>query len=113
MSKDNGGPVFPGDVAPNREGVYIVTTDSACHYGFFLGYFNGQYWYEHTRADHFYNPKRVPRKKPARLAVTAWMRIGSGAFTEALREDRKAPVDLSGRQGQMTEKQYLEKGRAK
>lgn len=89
--------VYPGNVAPDREGVYVVTTDEPGCWGYFMGYFNGQYWYEYTRADHFENPKRVPRKRTARLAVTAWAAVDSHAFSKALHQKGKAPLDLAGR----------------
>lgn len=98
--------VFPGNVAPDREGVYVVTTDNPGCWGYFMGYFNGQYWYEYTRANHVINPRGVPRKKCARLAVTAWAEINSSAFSEALKDEKKAPTDMAGRLEVFSKRQF-------
>ncbi len=97
---------YPGNVAPTREGVYLVTTDSQGCWAYFLGYFNGQYWYEYSKGDCYQNPKSIPRKKTARLAVTAWADISAQAFSEALRLDGKAAVDMEGRQSAITQRDF-------
>lgn len=83
---------FAGYVKPDRPGVYVVTTDEPGHWGYFMGYFNGQYWYEYTRAH--CNAGEAPiGKKVARLAVTAWAHINSEAFSAALSQNKKAPTE--------------------
>lgn len=82
---------FAGDVKPDRAGVYVVTTDEPGHWGYFMGWFNGQYWYEYTRA-HCSAGEAPIGKRVARLAVTAWAHINSEAFSAALAENQKAPT---------------------
>lgn len=98
--------VYPGNVAPAREGVYVVTTDRPGCWGYFMGYFNGQYWYEYTRADHVNGPRGVPRKRSARLAVTAWSEIDSASFSEALKLEGKAPLNFDARQSVLTQRHF-------
>lgn len=103
---------FAGDVSPDRPGVYLVTTDTPHHFGFFLAWFNGQYWYEHQRKDD--RPDRATRKKTARLAITAWSHINGSIFIAPMHEGKKAATELSHSAGRRTEKsmwaQFRESG---
>ncbi|MDP9523531.1 hypothetical protein [Pseudomonas putida] len=83
---------FAGDVVPSKPGVYLCTTDSQHCFGFFLGWFNGQYWYEYERGCD--DPHLRKRKKTARLSVTAWSHINASIFSAPLREEKKAPTAL-------------------
>lgn len=94
---------FAGDVRPDKPGVYLVTTDTPHCFRFFLGWFNGQYWYEYERGDD--DPRYMRRKKTARLAVTAWSHLNAEIFLKALREQKKAPVEMSHTFNQRTEKE--------
>src|SRR5689334_12406900 len=93
---------FAGDVAPEKPGVYLATTDTEHHFGFFLGYFNGQYWYEYDRNSD--RPDRISRKKTARLQVTAWSHINRSIFVAPMRERKKAPTESSHMAEKRTEK---------
>ena len=94
---------FAGDVRPEKPGVYLATTDTPHCFSFFLGWFNGQYWYEYERGTQ--DARRVRRKKTARLAVTAWAHINAEIFTGPMGELKKAPTESTSLQGQRTEKQ--------
>lgn len=100
---------FAGDVAPTKPGIYLATTDTSHCFSFFVAWFNGQYWYEYERGTD--NPKRVRRKKTARLAITAWSHIDPDIFLGPLREGLKAPTDYAGRDVLRTEKQMWDEFR--
>lgn len=93
---------FAGDVRPDKPGVYLVTTDTPHCFSFFLGWFNGQYWYEYERNTE--RPDQIKRKKTARLAVTAWSHISSSIFVAPMGEKKKACTELQHMAEHRTEK---------
>ena len=93
---------FAGDVRPDKAGVYLVTTDTPHCFSFFLGWFNGQYWYEYERGTD--DARRIARKKTARLAVTAWSHIASSIFVAPMSEQKKASTESSHLAEHRTEK---------